>query len=380
LISLVRVQKEPLAIRAEAARSLAAFTDPRIPTELVGGWKDFPKELRGDVINTLSSRKEWAKALLAAMAEKKIDRTAVTDNTILRIQAFKDNDLNTLIEKAWGRTRPTPKELGALIDKTRASLNEAPGSFARGRIVFENTCGKCHKFDGKGPDVGPALDGAARDIEYLLANVIDPNRVIGAPYFLRIARLQDGTVQQGVLAEEDDKFISLKQENGVVKKIAKADLEGKLQTIEKSLMPEGLGYNMTAQDFRDLVRYTMANPFLTEVTINGANKSFGVPGRIAVPDSKGGSVIEAEFTSPDQFKTALLIGSSSDFEVKLDGKVVGAGKGTGKQLQPDQASFTVTVPKGKHTLSITAKGGGAVYARFADPDRKLRYPDSGKKN
>src|SRR6185312_3822106 len=67
LLSLVRVQKEPLAIRTEAARSLAAFTDPRIPNELLGGWKGFPKELRGDVIDTLSSRKEWAKALLAAM-------------------------------------------------------------------------------------------------------------------------------------------------------------------------------------------------------------------------------------------------------------------------------------------------------------------------
>ena len=49
------------------------------------------------------------------------------------------------IEQAWGRTRPTPKELNELIDKTRASLHEAPASFARGRLVFENTCGKCHK-------------------------------------------------------------------------------------------------------------------------------------------------------------------------------------------------------------------------------------------
>jgi putative heme-binding domain-containing protein len=258
-------------------------------------------------------------------------------------------------------------------------LADGPASFARGKIVFENTCGKCHKFDGQGPDVGPALDGASRDIEYILVNVIDPNRVIGAPYFLRIARLLDGTVQQGVLAEEDDKIVSLKQENGVVKKIARADLDGPVQTVEKSLMPEGLGYNMSPQDFRDLLRYTMVNPFLTEVMVNGDMKAFGVPGRIVVPEAKDGSIITAEFTSPDDMKTRLLIGSSADFEVRLDGQLLGAGKGAGRQVQPDQAGFAVAFAKGKHTVAISVKGSGAVFARFADPDRKLRYPDSGAK-
>ena len=128
----------------------------------------------------------------------------MTDNTILRIQAFNDKELNALIEKAWGRTRPTPAELAKLIDKTRASLHEAPASFERGRKVFETNCGKCHKFDGKGAEVGPPLEGAGRDIEYILGNVLDPNRVIGAPYFVRTARLLDDTVFQGVLAEEDE--------------------------------------------------------------------------------------------------------------------------------------------------------------------------------
>jgi putative membrane-bound dehydrogenase-like protein len=371
------VKKEPVnTVRSEAIRALAAFDDDAVPGFLFGLWKDLPKELQPEAVNTLATRKEWAKALLQAMAQKTVDRAAATDNTILRIQAFNDAELNKLIEKAWGRTRPTPKELNDLIDKTRASLHGGPASFARGKLVFENTCGKCHKLDGKGPDVGPALDGAARDIEYILVNVIDPNRVIGAPYFLKIARLADGTVQQGVLAEEDDKTISLKQENGVVKKIAKADLEGPLQTVEKSLMPEGLGYNMTPQDFRDLVRYAMANPFLTDVKLNGEAKSFGVPGRIVVPEK---TVIDAEFTSPDPMKTTLLIGSTADCEVKLDGKVIGTVKGTGKQVQPDQQSLAVTFEKGTHTLTITPKAAGVVYARLADPDRKLRYPDVGEK-
>jgi putative heme-binding domain-containing protein len=381
LVNMLRKDAET-SVRCEAARSLAAFDAPNLAADLLSTWKDYPKSVRADVVNTLAARKEWAKALLTAMAEKKVDRADVTDNTILRIQAFKDKELNALIEKAWGRTRPTPAELNALIDKTRESLYAAAGSFARGKVVFENNCAKCHKFDGKGADVGPALDGAARDVEYILVNVLDPNRVIGAPYFVRVARLTDGTVQQGVLAEEDEKSITLKVENGALKKIAKADLDGPVQVVEKSLMPEGLGYNMTAQDFRDLVRYLMANPFLTEVTVNGERRSVGVPGRIALPDTKGGpAVVEAEVTAPDDIKTQLLVGSSTDFEVRLDGRAVGTGKGTGKQVQPDQVGFEVVLPKGAHKLTVVAKGGigQAVYARFLDPDRKLRYPDGGEK-
>lgn len=380
LLDLVK-GADPVPLRSEAARALAGFDNPKLPADLLAGWKGYPREVRADVVTTLASRKDGAKALLGAMAGGQVDRAAVTDNTILRIQAFNDRELNGLIEKAWGRTRPTPAELTATIDKTRASLVGEPASFARGRVVFENTCGKCHKFEGKGAEVGPALDGAARDTEYILTNVIDPNRVIGAPYFLRTARLLDGTVAQGVLHAEDEKSVTLKLEQGVLKTIAKADLDGPVQVAERSLMPEGLGYNMTPQDFRDLVRYLMAHPFLTSATVNGTAARVGVDGRIPLPDTKGSpAVVEARVTAPENLKLTLLVGASADFEVRIDGKAAGVGKGSGDRVRPDEVALEVTLPAGEHTVTIAARaGGGSVYARFADPDRKLRYPDVGER-
>jgi putative membrane-bound dehydrogenase-like protein len=373
---------EELPIRIEAARQLVAFADPRIGAATVRDWKQFPREVRLELINSLASRKEWARSLLQAMANSTIDRTEVTDNDIIRIQAFNDAELNKLVEKAWGRTRPTPKDLAALIDKTRQSLHEAPASFERGRKVFENNCAKCHKFEGVGNEVGPALDGAGRDIEYILTNVLDPNRVIGAPYFVRTVRTEDDSIFQGLLAEEDDKTITLKLEGASFKTIRKATI-AEIRVSEKSLMPEGLGYNMTAQDFRDLVRYLMAHPFVTEATVNGEKLAAGVPGLLLLPDTKGSpAVVEATVTATAELKTKLLVGSSADYEVRLNGKVLGVGKGTGKQLRPDQDALDVTLPTGKHTLTVVVKGGGGngLYIRFLDADRKLRHPDMGAKN
>jgi hypothetical protein len=179
-----------------------------------------------------------------------------------------------------------------------------------------------------------------------------------------------------VLAEEDDQSITLKIENAVLKRIKKADLNGPVIVSEKSLMPEGLGYNMTPQDFRDLVRYVMAHPFITHVRVNGSQHAAGVTGRINIPDTRGApAVVEAEFTAPAGMKTKLLIGSSADYEVRLNGQAVGTGRGAGKDLRPDRDAFDVVIAAGKHTLAVVVKGGAenVLYARFLDPDRKLRY-------
>jgi putative heme-binding domain-containing protein len=340
--------------------------------------------LRAELINTLSGRRESARLLLQALADKTIDRADVTDSAVTRIQAFNDRELNALIEKAWGRSRPTPKELTAQIDKMRNELTFRPGSFARGKAVFETQCAKCHQFDGAGATVGPALDGAGRDIEYLLANILDPNRVIGAPYFIHQVNTLDGQLIQGLLAGEDELSLTLKIENGVLRKLARTDLDGGVKVLEKSMMPEGLAANMTVQDFRDLVRYLMLHPYLTEWTLDGTPLSSGVSGFTSLrPPAKTDQpvVLEAKLTATADLATRLLIDCRNTYEVKLDGKPIGTGKRDKRSPEPE--SFAVTLPQGEHTLTLVIQHTGvtqSITARFLDPDRKLRNPEGvGKK-
>lgn len=380
LLKLVKEDKSD-TIRVEAVRALSGINNKDVAIGLVSNWEILSQPVRAEAINALAGRKEWAAALLSGMETHVIDRALVTDNTISRIQGFNDRRLNEMIEKSWGRTRPTPDELTKLIDKTRADINSKPGSFARGAKVFEAQCSKCHKFEGKGNEVGPALDGAGRDIEYLLGNILDPNRVIGAPYFVRQINTLDGQSFQGVLAEEDPNFITLKVENAVLKKIAKKEIDGEVKILEKSMMPEGLGYNLTAENFRDLIRYTMAHPFLTEVSVDGQPLTAPVGGRIPLPASKDGKaiVLTAKFTALDPLKTKLFVGAGNAYDVFLDGQSI--GKGTGRVTinpNPDTEEFEVTIPKGDHELKLELKHQGAarwIYIRFLDPDRKLRQAD-----
>jgi putative heme-binding domain-containing protein len=282
----------------------------------------------------------------------------------------------------------------------RGELAAAPGSFERGRKVFENQCAKCHKFEGKGHDVGPALDGAGRDIEYLLVNVLDPNRVVGAPYFLRLVSLKSGRVETGLLAAEDETTLTLKGENDALKVIPKKDIE-ELTVQEKSLMPEGLANNMTVQDFRDLVRYAMASPFLTDVRVAGpfaaapprdltspeqaGNPAWkrpvvGVSGRTPLPPSDGPATayVSAEVVAPSSLTARLLLGAAHPLKVWVGGKAVYEGTPGGAPAGPDQAGVSVALRPGANRVVIEVRyrgGNEALYARFLDPQRALRYPD-----
>jgi putative membrane-bound dehydrogenase-like protein len=399
LLTLLQEDKD-VAVRAECARSLVAFDDPKLANEIVSRWSSYPKPVREELLDTLAARKEWSRALLKGLADKKIGRMEVRNDVILRIVAHKDKTLTAEIEKVWGKLRETPKELAALIDKMRGELYKGRASFERGRKVFENQCAKCHQFEGKGHEVGPSLDGADRSIEYLLINVLDPNRVIGQPYYRRTIALKDGTVASGILAAEDDKSVTLKGENAVLKLILKKDIE-EMQQDPISLMPEGLDKNMTVQDFRDLIRYVMANPFLTDVAIAGpfevkgtpiepasafAGKAMkrstpvvGPPGRIPLPAAKeeSSAFIAAEVTAPKAMKTRLQLGAANPVRVWLNGKEIYNGKPADKgPAAPDQAGVEVELKAGVNQLMFRVAYKGdkeALYARLLDPERKLTY-------
>src|SRR5262249_21581163 len=81
-------------------------------------------------------------------------------------------------------------------------------------------------------------------------------------YYTRTVLLKNGKLLTGLAAGEDALTIGIKRENAVLEVIQKKDIDD-VKTEAKSLMPEGLDKNITPPEFRDLIRYLMANPYLT---------------------------------------------------------------------------------------------------------------------
>ena len=73
-----------------------------------------------------------------------------------------------------------------------------PADLQSGHEIARKTCFVCHKLYGEGADVGPDLTGVGRStLDALLANVIDPNQVIGKGYENVEVETKDGRSVSG---------------------------------------------------------------------------------------------------------------------------------------------------------------------------------------
>jgi putative membrane-bound dehydrogenase-like protein len=379
LLSASRQEIDP-AVRLESCRALANFDEPNVSREILVWWKKYAPAERAALVNVLAGNKAWARDLLTAVAKGDVAKSDLNTNVVMRMTAFKDGPLNAEIEKVWGKLRDTPADIAKLIDTMRGEVEKAPGSFVKGKAVFDAQCSKCHKFEGRGFSVGPALDGAGRDLDYLLVNILDPNRVVGQPYFLRRVLLKKGTVEEGLLHEEDAQKIALKGENDAVRVIAKSEIES-IDVIERSMMPEGLAYAMTTQDFRDLVRYLMLNPPINEWHMigpysekdnvkapvepepNWKQQLLGASGRLPLPNADKESVVylAATIQSAGEVATRIEFGGVKPTHAWLNGHEV-------------PATGTIDVLNGANKLMVEIRYAGdkkSFSARILDPERRI---------
>jgi quinoprotein glucose dehydrogenase len=137
----------------------------------------------------------------------------------------------------------------------------AGGDADRGRAIFLNNsavyCQRCHKLDGQGGEVGPALNGIASDKEkdrrYLLESVVYPNAKIAKGYETMILVLADGRTVSGILKSEDKKEIKLVTPENKEITVPVDDVEARRRGA--SAMPDDLHKKLSRRELRDLVEF-----------------------------------------------------------------------------------------------------------------------------
>jgi cytochrome c oxidase cbb3-type subunit III len=145
-----------------------------------------------------------------------------------------------------------------------------PGDPARGQAVYARSgWAACHIVNGEGAGVGPDLSdvGALRGAAFLRQSLLDPAAArperpvpyepYSYPAYLVVrARPRVGPEVAGVRLNEDAFTIQLRDQQGRLHSLRKADLENLRAEPETSLMP---GYRdiLKGPDLDDLVAYLM---------------------------------------------------------------------------------------------------------------------------
>jgi len=404
LVSASQQDAQP-RVRHEAIRALARFDSDAIPSAMLAQWPKLSPEFRPEAVLLLSGRKAWAERLLDAVGNGALKRDDLNENDVRRLLAFKDAALTAKLEKVWGKIRPqTPEKMDQQLRKFRAQLADIPADRVAGRAVFEKNCMICHRLFGKGNDVGPDLTGAnRRDPEYLLINIIDPNRVVGKDYYRAVVFDKSGRLHTGLLAENTPQRLVLKSENSKLTVIPRSEIDD-FKIEEKSLMPEGLPDTMTEAQFRDLIAYLMEEPFLTRGLIAGPFKmalesrgpientadplhtegvtwkpfEVGPAGaidmeklKVLAPPTDSTAYVYFEINSPRDTKTSLEIAADEDVKAWLNGKEVHRRM---RSFEPQR--ITLDLKQGANKLLFKVHniyGPSWLRARIADPERALEF-------
>lgn len=260
--NLREVCEEVLNVRSlntVAVGGLTQFDDGALGEKLARNYRTFYPIERPALIEALTARPSFARALLKNIREGKIPRTDLSAAQARQIRGFGDEALIRDLTEVWGELRDSPADKQAAIDSWKAKL--APNALSQadksqGRVVFQKTCANCHRLYGHGGTIGPDLTGSGRaNLDYLLLNMVDPNATVGAEYRTSVVVMKDGRVLTGIVASKNDRTLTLQTAQERLT-LTQSDIE-EVKAQATSLMPDGQLQTMSEQQVRDLVGYLM---------------------------------------------------------------------------------------------------------------------------
>jgi putative membrane-bound dehydrogenase-like protein len=247
-------ENQPLQIAA--VRALSNFAQPDVAGALLEPWNGYTPAVREEVLQALLARRERVGALITAMENKRVSPGQVTAARRTQILANPDAALKARAEKVFGQSSSGTR--AEVIQRYQPVLAMS-GNAGRGSAIYDAVCAACHRFKGRGVDIGPNLESVRGwDREKLLLNILDPNREVAANYIAYVIELKDGSSVSGMIAEESAASIKLKRIGAPEETILRQNI-AKITSSSVSLMPDGLESTLPPQDMADLLAF-LASP------------------------------------------------------------------------------------------------------------------------
>ena len=258
------VDSKSLSIKRAALEALLRYDDPQIGVQICARWHSaIPDEqdLRSVALRLLAARPDWSRSLLKEIDESRISPRVIPTDVIQQLRLHADAAIQASLDKHFGKTRATPVERQAQMDRTRRLIRETAQAdeerLHRGQTLFTKSCGVCHTLFGAGGRTGPNLTGYERDnLDFLLLSVIDPSAAIREEFTQFRIATKDGLSLTGLIDEQTATSVTLRGANNQTTVLNRDDIEV-LQAMDKSIMPDGLLDKLTDDEIRDLFAYFM---------------------------------------------------------------------------------------------------------------------------
>jgi putative membrane-bound dehydrogenase-like protein len=256
LFSLVGTE-QPRAIQSAAIAALGRLDDPAVAKEFLARWPKFTPLVKREVMPVLLGRPDRAMTLLEAVKAGSVLRNELTPTQVAGLRASRNPALRTLAAAVF--ERPATDDRRAVIDRYRAAL-DLRGNPVRGATTFKAKCATCHQPGSDGYAIGPGVEGLkVFGKEEALIHVLDPNRTVDARYRLYQIDTTDGSSLTGIIQNESENSVTIRQPFGASQTLPRSRI-GRLQGLERSMMPDGLEEGLSLQDMADLLQFIASGP------------------------------------------------------------------------------------------------------------------------
>lgn len=212
-----------------------------------------PKEYQ-QATEQLLATPQGALALLEAWDAQHVSEGA--KRVILTTAQKKDAPIRDLFER-FVPDQQKAQRLGTIIKPEMLLIKQ--GNVQQGKELFfnkTNQCVNCHKVGGQGGEIGPALDGIGKKLtpRQLLDSILDTSKDIDAKFAAYVVETDDGRKLTGLLVQRDAQRITLRDPQGKDTTVVNQKIT-LLEPSKKSLMPEQLLREMTAEQAANLLAY-----------------------------------------------------------------------------------------------------------------------------
>ena len=245
------------AVRDAAIAGLIELQDPTALRAIVTSDK-FAPDVRTSTVSRLAESIGGAIFLLRLIDENRLSAD-LKKLTIAKAVNHPDSNVRVLYEKFIPESE-RPKKLGASIQPEK--ILALAGDSRRGEAIFAQStaaqCKSCHAVHRAGGTLGPDLTmiGKKYERKTLLDTILNPSKAIAPEYIPYLLQTEGGQVYAGFLVERSDKLVVLKDIQSNVIRVPAQEISA-LVKQDKSLMPELVLRDVTAQDAADLLAFLM---------------------------------------------------------------------------------------------------------------------------
>jgi putative membrane-bound dehydrogenase-like protein len=263
------------AVQMSAIRGLRRFDHVQTPKLLLGRYASLDKPLKNAVIDTLSSREDYAFELLAALEAGRVQREHITPQQARQISNIDSAELTDKLSDLWGAVQISSEEQLKKITLIKAMLatqSDVRPDLSQGRAIYKQHCASCHKLFGDGEKIGPDLTGSGRaNIDYALQNVVTPSAVVAKGFQVSVVVTVAGRILTGVVTRESEQVLLVQTDKEQIRlPVSEVD---EIRKSKQSLMPENLLKDLTDEQVKNLIAY-LASP--VQVPISGVDAATDV--------------------------------------------------------------------------------------------------------